>query len=558
MKLHNKIKLKLFCLLIMLNTILRFQVISNEIGVDSFLVHMKTNSISEFGYAEWVLHPASFLGMYAYSDVSAVPFFLSGICQSTDVEMRWVIFLYCILLGILSIFTAYLMAGAIIGNDRFKFLAAFAFSTSPAVLGYSTWTIPARGLFVVLAPLLIYMVIESRRYNRHIPLVIFFAVFLYATHHLIYFLLPIFFVFFVLLVTLRIKSRIKSINIPLRRFAPSTTVSKFTTIDKNDQVGTGLKNNLVAALEEIIKLIAHAAKVRTTLYLLIPLVGFVIMFSVPFIGRKFVECSVYDPMYRGYVRYIGLLIVIAVGGLVHTIFKRGKSFEEWFLLMSVICLTAFIYEVTYMKWFIPIFAVLLTGIGLLNILRSERKKCALPIVFIFLLMSTTFSGYYQFLHFSPTHGTNERYMEDSTYIAGKWMKEYVTGSAISNDRFFGTRIGAASETTHHLVMYTLLASTYGFVTTNLSQFEWYPITSEDFWFDVGKVKRDMGEKIWDDLNTMDTKPNRFNITCFAENVRARGNVVWHHGIYPSKLLHLAYDERGCVYDCGKVRVWDLK
>ena len=122
MKFSNKTKIELFTLLTILNIILRIQVVPNEIGVDSFLVHMLANSISEFGYAKWVLHPTSFLGMYAYSEVSAVPFFISGICQSTGIEMRWVIFHYGILIGLLSMFTAYIMAGAIIDDDIFKFI----------------------------------------------------------------------------------------------------------------------------------------------------------------------------------------------------------------------------------------------------------------------------------------------------------------------------------------------------------------------------------------------------------------------------------------------------
>jgi hypothetical protein len=518
---------------------------------------MSTNSISEFGYAKWVLHPNSFLGMYAYSEVSAVPFFVSGICQSTGIEMRWVIFLYCILLGILSMFTAYLMAGAISDDDVFKFLAAFAFSTSPAVLNYSTWTIPARGLFVVLAPLLVYMLLKCRGYMRCIPLTIFFAVFLYATHHLIYFMLPVFFAFFVILLLFRLNGYIEFMKIP-SRFVSSTIVPKFTT-NKNNQVGIRSKINLIAALEGIIKLRAdrRIGELKSKLYPLIPIAGFAAMFSIPFFGRKFIEASVYSPIYEAYVRYVGLLIIPAVGGLVYMIFKRDKSFSEWVMLLSVIFLTALIYEETYMKNFLPIFAVIFVGIGLVNILRSERKRYAMTIVSIFLIASLCFSGYYQFLHFKPTQGINERHIEDSTYTAGRWMKEYVTGSSISNDRFFGYRIAAASETTHHLVMYTLLTSTYGFVTVNLSQFKWYPITSEEFWFDVGEVRYDLGEDTWDGLNLLYAKPCRFNITYFAENTKARGDVIWHHGRYPSKLLHLAYDEKGCVYDCGKVRVWDL-
>ena len=161
MKLSNKIKFELFTLLIILNIILRFQVVSHEIGADSFLMHIMANSLNEFGYAKWFLHPLSLFGLYPASYTSTMQFFLSGISQCTGMEMRWGIFLYCAFIGLLSMFTAYLMAGEIIDNDLFKLLAAFGFSTAPAALGYTTWAIPTRGLLVVLAPLLIYLLLKS-------------------------------------------------------------------------------------------------------------------------------------------------------------------------------------------------------------------------------------------------------------------------------------------------------------------------------------------------------------------------------------------------------------
>jgi hypothetical protein len=510
MKFSNKIKLKLFVFLIILNIVLRFQVVHSEVGPDSVMVHMMANSISEFGYAKWVLHPKSFFGMYPYSEVSSVPFFISGICQSTGIGMRWVIFLYCVLLGLLSIFTAYLMAGAISDDDVFKFLAAFAFSTSPAMLGYSTWTIPARGLFIALAPLLIYLLLKYRTHIKWIPIIIFFAVFLYATHHLIYFLIPALVAFFVLLLLFKLKKHIKFIEIP-------------------------------AMLAQ-----------------LVPLMGFAAMFSIPFFGRKFIECSVYTPIYESYARYTGMLVIPALGGLGYLIFKANKNFTEWFLLLTIIFTTALIYEQTYMKSFLPIFLILFACIGIMNVLRSERKKYARTIVSIFLLTSLSFSGYYQFLHFLPTHGINERYTEDSTYTAGRWMKECVNGSAISSDMSFGYRIAAASETTHHLVESTLLSVTYGFAEADLSQFKFYPITSENFWFDVGEMETDTGELIWDNINKLDhTSPYDFNVSYVAENTKTMGSTIWHHGRYPSKLLHHVYDNGDCVYDCGKVNLWKL-
>ena len=72
-------KVILFSLLIMLGLIFRYPTTPHEIGWDSFTVHLMANSISEFGYAKWWLHPASVIGWYPYSSVSAVPFLLSGI-----------------------------------------------------------------------------------------------------------------------------------------------------------------------------------------------------------------------------------------------------------------------------------------------------------------------------------------------------------------------------------------------------------------------------------------------------------------------------------------------
>ena len=106
----------LLCLLVILNVILRFQAEPREMGIDSFIVHMLINSLTEYGYGRWILHPLSLAGLYPYSFSSSVPFLLSGIQQIASIDITNVIFLYCIILGFLSIFTGYLMAGAIMGR----------------------------------------------------------------------------------------------------------------------------------------------------------------------------------------------------------------------------------------------------------------------------------------------------------------------------------------------------------------------------------------------------------------------------------------------------------
>lgn len=213
-----------------------------------------------------------------------------------------------------------------------------------------------------------------------------------------------------------------------------------------------------------------------------------------------------------------------------------------------------------MKWFLPIFLVPLAGIGLINVLRaSEKRKYILPVVTIFLLLTVSFSGYYQFIHFLPTSGTsaiNERYIEESTYKTGRWMKDNLEGSAISNDVSQGMRIFATAETTHLLIGHTISNYMYGFVELNLSEFKRYPLTDEAFWFQ-GYEGPDLGETVWGSINKLLWAPLDFNITYVVENKRAKGNIMWGHGVIPSKLLQLAYDEKNCLYDIGKIRTWTL-
>lgn len=508
MKISSEVKLKLFILLIILNIILRLQVIPHEMGVDSFLVHIRVNAISEFGYAKWFVHPLSILGLYPLSYTSSVPFYLSGIHQATLLNMETVIFVYCIFFGFLCVFISYILAGVIFDDDVFKFLTVFIYSLSPAILNYTTWTMPARAPFVVLVPLVLYLLIKSRTSPKYILLAFILSILLFTTHHLFYFMLPVYVSFFIVM---------------------------FLTI---------LKNHTTIKIPENIMP-----------YLI--LAGFVSMLAVPLIFGKFLEISRFDmTTYRTYLRYIGPIIIFAFGGLFYQIYKRNKQFSEWFLLLSVMFLTAFIYKQTYLKWFIPIFIVLFICIGMINFINSsEKRKYVMPIIVLFLFINITFAGYFQFLHFQEV---TYRQIDEPHYLTGVWMKENANGSAIHNSLFYGFRLFAVSETTHFLTGDTLTDNTYGFINVDLSEFEWYPVTSEDFWYDGGKFDHDYGEDIWENMHQLDkVKPQDLNITYVTENKYTGGRFIWNHPPQTSNLLTYAYENGNAVYDVGMLRVWDL-
>ena len=133
------------------------------------------------------------------------------------------------------------------------------------------------------------------------------------------------------------------------------------------------------------------------------------------------------------------------------------------------------------------------------------------------------------------------------------MRYYLNGSSISNDRFFGNRIFAISERAYVLVPHLTINQIYGFNKINISEFKRNPITSEEFWFE-GYTGPAIAERTWDYINQMYISYQSFGIRYFVENTRTNGDVLWHHGMYPSELLHHAYEEKDNVYNNGKVNM----
>lgn len=517
MKLSKKIKFNLFMLLIVLNIILR-QTSPHEIGRDSFDIHILANSVSTFGRAEWWLRPESIFGLYPNSYSSSVPFLSSGISQSIEVDMERVIWLFCVIIGLFSIFAAYILAGKIIDDDLFKFLVAFSFSISPGILYYSTWTLTSRGTFIILLPMFVCLLLKSRTaIVRYSLLTFILSILLFATHHLAYFLILIFVSYFIIVIFYNLKRYINFVKIP----------EKFVTFA------------LVTA--------------------------FIVMFTIPFHTGRFIGGSRYAEVieiFFGYLpRYIGVLLIIAVGGFTYLLFKPNKRFGDWFLLLTLLLLTPFLYIQTYMKWFILTFVVLLVGIGLINVIKlhEQNKKNIRIIIVILLLLHVSFSGFYQFLHTykEPLFG---RYMQETTYTAGIWVKDNINGSTVSNEEVTGIRIFAVSGiplfTGHDVV-----DQVYGFTNVSHSKFRKRPITSEEYWFDgpYEKIAGSTAEDNWHFLmkNSYNKLVPKLNLTHVIENKKTYGARVSRHKNIKSEFLQYIYGKKDNIFDNGVIAVWNL-
>lgn len=526
MQFSLRTKVIFFGLLVILNLILIYPAVPHEIGWDSFRVHTMANSISTFGYAKWWLHPASIVGSYPYAiSPSAVPFLLSGISQSSGMNMELSIRPYSMILGILGIFATYLIAGVIWNDELYKFLVAFLFSTSQGIATLSTWTVNARTLFILLLPLFIYLILKTRTFKvRFGVLTIIISGLLLATHHYIYFTIPIIASYFIVIIFYKLNKHIH------------------------------IKNHVYFANIAII-------------------IAFFIMFIIPFFTRSFMEC---DPvMLRGgggrytwifymmiyYTRYIGFLIVFAISGYIYLSFKPKKTFEEWFLLLSLAGIAPFFYMITYAKWFILIFAFLLIGFVSKNItnLAIQNKKY-ISYMILLLVLSVGFSGYYQFLHFLNEPDTNKRYMEESTYVGALWIKDYIDNDKRmfadpSND--FASRAFSISEVP------TLIGSSsdlaYGFINPKeleiqqLHSFLSLEFYTKDPYVTVNHtstgllVGRISNTNISSSSSWASRSITLFKISYYAENKYDKSTFG----------KSIQQTENEVIYDNGKMRVWSI-
>jgi len=501
--------------LIVLNVILRYTATPHEIGWDTFGIHILANSISEFGWANWWVHPLSIGGFYPYSYASSVPFFVSGISQCTAIDMEWTVWLFCTLTGIFTIFFAYIMAGAIRNDDLFKFLVAFGYSVAPGLLNFSTWQLSTRGLLIVLLPLFIYLLLKTRTSLKYVPLAIILFIVLVVTHHLFYFTIPVILSYIAVTIFYKLK---RHINI----------------------------------------------KVSDNFVNMIFISSFIIMLLIPFFTRFTISetASKYiwsDLLIRTYVRYAGVLLIFAVGGLIYLSLKNNKKFEEWFLLLALICLAPLSYMLRYSKWFFIIFAIILAGISLTNVARAynKRAKSVFAIIAIGLLLSVSFSAFYQYYHTNimgrPTY--NERYMEDGTYVAGLWIKDNVDKPMVGNDYVSG-RVFAISEVPT-LVGDGTIDLTYGFTNiTDLNISKVSPLSTM-YYFEGPYIRTPntpfTGYYV-SLLNEVDFDHtygkrviSKFNLSYVIENEDIGDNVF----------IRSIHREKDNIYDNAKIRIWCL-
>jgi len=469
-----------------------------------------------------------------YSYASAVPFAASGVSQCTGIEMEWAIWLFSAFLGVLSIFTAYLLAGEIKKDDDiFKFLVAFGFSTSQSILYSTTWLLSCRGLLIVLLPLFVYLLLKSRTFKlRYCMLSSGLFLLLAATHHLFWLIIPIIFIYLVILIVYKLKLnnyKIKTIKVPKR----------FSSI---------ILLTLVVVLSMSIFYIPN-----------------------PLVQSQASTAYMLKSMIFTYARYLGFLGIFAIIGIFLLIFKQNKSFEEWFLVLILLYIIPLFNVRAYMFQFSAIFVFLLAGIGMLSLIKinasNRKRKIVLFIVIISLLFCVSFSGFFQCWHPNIGGGYRyfETYMEETEHTSAFWIKQNINGSLACNDILLARRALAISEVP--ILTGATTDIVYGFVNKNELKLKMRSPT--DAWFYKSSPFYQVGPATsWYFSKLMQVPYNdrwgkqlilKYNITHVIENENlhdmycAGGISLIQH----SAFLESLHEKKQKVYSNGHVTIWVL-
>ena len=436
-------KVVMFTLLIILNVVLRIPSISHEKGTDSFFIHSLANSITGFGHANWWLHWLSVFGYYPYSYASATPFSLSGISQLTGLDMEKTVLLFCIVLGLFSLLTTYLLAGVLYDDFLFKYTMALIFSISPCIMVFTTWELSSRGPFLVFLPFFIYLTIKNMHNVKHAFLLLLPGIFLFSIHHLSIVIIPIILIF-----------------IAIQVFSKIATIKNVT-----------IKN-------------------KSVYFNYIYTIGLLAVLMSPFFGMGIeVTGSKYNwisDLTITIFRYIGPLAVFALGGFVYLMTRKDKKINIWYFLCISLVFAPYIHDQIYGIYIVQLFLVFFIVVGFRNLLDFKSIKTSTLIsVFIIsmLLIFTLFSAFYN--HYRTGQFKDSWYMDEKTYTAGKWLDQNVNKERKAmclSENHYNIRLISLQNNGMCLLYGDVLGLIYGHINKDfVNNFEEVPITDSYFY-----------------------------------------------------------------------------
>lgn len=395
-------------LLILLNIAVRIPVTPHGVGNDSFFIHWMAQSIIEEGTALWLVHPASVFGLYPYSYPSFIPFLLATFSNIMGLSIESIILMTSISFGVIGVLFAYMLGKEFSGNELVAYLTAFCFSLSPIFIDFTSWTASTRALFVLLLPLILFLVLryERTKDNRFLFLTLLFLLVEASVHRMflliVLFLIPAY-IFTKLFFRFREKRAVQIIDKKLcwlilivffvffllqfsnfdffRANQYTYRTGFFFTAGSVEDWMHGTLNKPILFLNMCIDYVSNSS---------------ILFFFLP----------------------ITLVLWLS------KIKKREYKFEELFFVMSLLLGSFFLMNGYYVAMFyLPIFS-LLSGIGMVKSIDFLKNKKVGNYLFVSILIISLIFSCFMIYHWRSNIAEEQKvWMEDNTFHAAKFIEQ---------------------------------------------------------------------------------------------------------------------------------------
>jgi len=412
MRLPKRTTFALLLFLLCLNYLVRYPRTPHELGYDAFVFHGMTLSLTEAGYAKWIIHPLSYLGLYPLSHPSGSMFTLGAFSLTSGLPIEGAILLFDMVVVLAGLLISFVLAMEIRRDEVLALLVAALFSLAPRYVTSLLWEVPTRTLFTTLVPLVVWVLLRWHRSKdlRFLALAP-VTLFLMMSAHRLTFLMSILLIAFVLTALILVTAQTLRIRYASQLLSPA--------FRRATNVGVILSIIIVAST-------------------LLVLGGVLASYQTGQLGLGSGILSQVSNLGVSLTRSAGFLIPLLPLGALAVYNMRAKGLKEAFLLMILVVLIPTLSLRQYTGYYIVPFTALFIGLGLWYIVGRLRRRvtrvavaaAALAVSIISVQVVVGFDL------------QSEPYIDDQSYAHAVYILHTTDGTIVANDGVLGSKIYA--------------------------------------------------------------------------------------------------------------------
>jgi len=169
---------------------------------DNEFIFYLSKVIALKGYAPWIANTSSYFGLHRFSYPQGAPFLFSIFQQISGHSGQDMIYIYSSIESVIALLFAFMFALILRKRDYiFAFFVSFIFTTAPAYVYASSWTLSARSLFVTFFVFFMYIAFSDIIKKKRFFILILIFVIIFSVHRMAFFLIisliPTYFIFLI-------------------------------------------------------------------------------------------------------------------------------------------------------------------------------------------------------------------------------------------------------------------------------------------------------------------------------------------------------------------------